>query len=423
MCITLASLILAVCDLSGAFADRSGWETPAEDFVTAHAEDGFRFASDKHDIVNCLRKGGATWNGLEVWETRVYYKAGVAERVERSLYNRGDDKGGGLGAEELKALLDRAAAAAEPGGRIGVNPEKRKLKSGGWQFVRRFTGGGDEVSLAWGVSSLKQKEQTADFVRVTLTPKGAGRPTQRQTAGIVSAAKTKANVVKEASGDVWIDNVPMVDQGQKGYCAAAVAERVLRYYGKTVDEHEIAQMAGSTAEGGTSLSEMAGTVRDVGSKNRLGFAEIVSFSSDMKGIERDVDAYNKAARALKEPAISLDSCKEGNCFMLNRLYEQMKPEVVLKARTKDARFKKFLSGVKAQVDRGIPVFWGVTLGRFPEPEIPQTAGGHMRLIIGYNTKKHTIIYTDTWGAGHERKEMDEGRAFAITHDAFFLKPL
>ena len=70
----------------------------------------------------------------------------------------------------------------------------------------------------------------------------------------------------------------------------------------------------------------------------------------------------------------------------------------------------------------MPVFWGVTLGLFPERGIPQARGGHMRLIIGYNAKTREILYTDSWGAGHERKRMPEDQAFAITHDAFYLKP-
>ena len=38
-----------------------------------------------------------------------------------------------------------------------------------------------------------------------------------------SVKKIAANVVKSPEGDVCISGVPMVDQGQKGYCAAATA--------------------------------------------------------------------------------------------------------------------------------------------------------------------------------------------------------
>ena len=60
----------------------------------------------------------------------------------------------------------------------------------------------------------------------------------------------------QASGDVYVPTVPMVDQGQKGYCAVACAERMLRYYGVDVDANEVAQIANSSAEGGTSARAM-----------------------------------------------------------------------------------------------------------------------------------------------------------------------
>ena len=65
----------------------------------------------------------------------------------------------------------------------------------------------------------------------------------------------------------------------------------------------------------------------------------------------------------------------------------------------------------------------MTLGIFPESGLPQQFGGHMRLIIGYNARTDEILYTDSWGPGHELKRMNSGRAFAITHDAFTLRPL
>ena len=236
-------------------------------------------------------------------------------------------------------------------------------------------------------------------------------------------AKIRDNVTKSPNGDVFIDGVPMVDQGRKGYCAAAVAERVLRYYGSTVDEHEIAQQAGTSATGGTSVSDMKRAVTSIGERNGLGYQEIVSLSAGIGDIEEEVERYNKAAKAEKKPSLSLADFTQGNMIHVSRLFEAMDGKVVYRMRLKDPRRKKFMAGVRQQVNAGIPVFWGVTLGIFPERGVnPQTAGGHMRLIIGYNDKKKEILFSDTWGEGHELKRMPEDWAFAITHDAFFLKP-
>ena len=154
---------------------------------------------------------------------------------------------------------------------------------------------------------------------------------------------------------------------------------------------------------------------------RLGLSyEILSLADYKWTVVAD---YNREAKTAKEPTLSIDDFTEGNLIHIGSIRAAMKPKVLKKMRMKDTRFKRFLAGVKTQVDQGIPVIWGVTLGIFPEPGLPQSSGGHLRLIIGYNAKTKEILYSDSWGAGHELKRMPEDWAFAITHDAFYLKPL
>jgi len=49
-------------------------------------------------------------------------------------------------------------------------------------------------------------------------------------------------------------------------------------------------------------------------------------------------------------------------------------------------------------------------------------GGHMRLIVGYDTAKQLIFYTDSWGPGHELKSMPIDQAWAVTLGMFILEP-
>ena len=102
----------------------------------------------------------------------------------------------------------------------------------------------------------------------------------------------------------------------------------------------------------------------------------------------------------------------------------MEAKVLYAMRKKDPRLKKFLKGIRDQVNLGIPVFWGVTLGIFPERGVnPQSTGGHMRLIIGYNKTTKELLFSDTWGQGHEKKRVQQNHAFGMTSEAFYLKPL
>lgn len=423
----LASLALfAVVDIEGIFSSKEAWEVKAEDFAAAHLDDGFVFASQKRDIVNSLKRGSAVWMGREVWETRLYYAPdGGPKQIEMSLYNNGDRQSGDMFLQgQLDRLVSEIQSKYGEGAKTVPKPVKTKLKSGGFRYESVWTKCDPSIELTWGVG--EEKLDGIQYVRVTLSPRKKERPkgATKSVSGQVSAAKVKANVKKNAEGDVWIDGVPMVDQGQKGYCAAAVSERILRYYGHDIDEHEIAQQAGSQAQGGTKVSEMIETIRSVGVKKRLGFNQIVSMAGSVNDIQKDVDLYNRAAKSLKEPEISIAEHTRGNTIMAGEIFDEMKPNVLKKMSAKDSRFKKFISGVKTQVDKGVPICWGVTLGLFPEPGVSmQSNGGHMRMIIGYNTKTREILYTDTWGAGHELKRMPEDQAFAITHDAFFLRPL
>ena len=340
------------------------------------------------------------WNGLEVWDKRVVPLPDGSERVEMSVYNRGDDTSGReRRKDEIRELFEKVSAAV--GYRVDAfNAPHKKQRNGGFQYELK--------GVSWGIT-----DGVLDYVRIT-------------TGGAVKRA-AKDDIVKRVkrrpSGDVLIDSVPMVDQGQKGYCAVAVAERVLRYYGNAVDEHQLAQMAGSTAGGGTSVDEMKASVKEIGSRCRLGFNEIVSMSGTMKDIRKEIESYNKAAKALKKPPLDFDRFIVGNTFMVAQMREAMDPDVLLRMRVKDSRYKKFMTCVKTCVDRGVPVFWGVTLGIFPESGLPQQFGGHMRLIIGYNAAANEILYSDSWGPGHELKRMRADRAFAITHDAFTLRAL
>ena len=420
-----ALALFAAVDIGEVFSRKESWDGNAVDFAVKYARDGFTFASQKRDIVNSLKRGSAVWLGREVWETRLYYPSGDGlRRIEMSLYNNGDRR---IGESFSEAELDRLVADIQSRygeGARAPKPVRVKLKSGGFRCECSWTKCDPSVALAWGVG--EGRSDGVQYVRVTLTPRQKERPkgVPKVVTGQVAVDRAKSNVRKNADGDVWIDGVPMVDQGKKGYCAAAVSERILRYYGHDIDEHEVAQQAGSRADVGTRVSEMIETVRTLGSKNRLGFNQIVSMTGSVAGLEKEVEQYNKSAKALKEPELSLADFTTGNMIMVGELYEAMKPEVLKRMRMKDSRFKKFLAGVRTQVDRGIPICWGVTLGIFPEPGVNmQSRGGHMRMIIGYNAKTKEILFTDTWGAGHELKRMPEDWAFVITHDAFFLRPL
>lgn len=76
-----------------------------------------------------------------------------------------------------------------------------------------------------------------------------------------SFESTLAGRVKSSEGGHrFVSGIPMIDQGEKGYCAAATLARVLQYYGYTVDVHALADLADTEAQ--FSEYDRGGTRRD-----------------------------------------------------------------------------------------------------------------------------------------------------------------
>ena len=428
------SLQLKVYEIGEDLAkSKENWEQSAEDFTVEHGQSAFRFSeSRRRDVVVCRHAGAVTFFGTPVMETRVYFKNRAIAKVELSLYNKGDatTRNAVMSEKDLEALLD--AVSRNLTGENGKMPQTERLRvkndrtKMGHRFVRKWPKRSPAAELVWGISG-DGKSALVEYARLTLGGDTTENRNGTKPTKATGAAGFAANVKHNDEGDVYVANVPMVDQGDKGYCSAAAAERVLRYFGQNVDEHEIAQLAGTSAEGGTSTKAMISAVETIGKKCKLGKREIVSKLGSWEDGAKRLKAYNAAAKRMKKPELRLDDyiSVQGNSRMFNigAMERAMEPKVLKAMSMKDkSGYGKFIKGIREQTARGVPLFWSVRLGVYPEPGIPQQFGGHMRLIIGYNEEKGEIIYTDTWGAGHERKHMPDDWAWTITHNLFYLNP-
>lgn len=73
--------------------------------------------------------------------------------------------------------------------------------------------------------------------------------------------RMKNNVVHRSNGDVIIENIPMVDQGPKGFCVPATYTRVLLYAGVPADLYLLALLGRTDVGGGTSTIAMENSAR------------------------------------------------------------------------------------------------------------------------------------------------------------------
>ena len=454
----------AAYDIGKEMETEGFWKSDPVLFVKRHQDQGFKFTSGDRSSADTRLDGAVTYHGIPVFESKVAFaedSSGIT-RVELVLFSpAGTEMRENVDSHRyrlvrrdkditydgfVRLMRDvRGKLTAEGAKNPQMKTERTKApvvqKSQTWPRTDIPT----ETTLTWNYSQEGRKTDTfkAGFVRVAVDGPArlaeASDGKRKAAVGGANAAKGAKkivdNVIRDPRGDVFIDNVPMVDQGQKGYCAAAASERVLRYYGVEVDEHEIGQAAGTTAEGGTSTLGMKNSVQAIGRKYKLG--TVVTYGDFEKpvgerieSIVKEVANYNKAAKKMKKKEIADDVyiTHSGSTTYCNPAAADaaMDSEVLKYMKTEGSqksKFTKFMKDVHDQVNKGIPLIWGVVLGTYPEPEIPQSHGGHMRLIIGYNDKRKEILYTDSWGAGHELKRMPAEWAWTISHCLMYLKPL
>ncbi len=191
-------------------------------------------------------------------------------------------------------------------------------------------------------------------------------------------------VTRANSGDVVVSEIPMVDQGPKGYCVPATWERYLRYLGIPADMYVLAMAAG-TSRHGTNLEAM---VENVGSLVSEYHRRIDTFPGDL-----DLDMISKNIDA---GLPIMWSC------------------------TIHVPFERAIS--RRMQDRSRVTDWNAWAARLQagdELEIAQEitgappAGGHQRMIIGYNAKTGEIAISDSWSKAFAIRWMTLREANAI----------
>ncbi|HEY8933205.1 MAG TPA: C39 family peptidase, partial [Rariglobus sp.] len=277
--------------------------------------------------------------------------------------------------QALKAdfnALTRALAAK-------LGEPKREIAVGGLDAGRQ------SLRWEWGPHALLVSHDEEQMVSLKIIP------VERATAAHLGDDQVrrlfKERIARRPGGDVVLDQIPMVNQGPKGYCVPATFERYLRYAGIPADMYELAAAGGTDFGGGTSFLAMT----------------------------RSLDRYVR---------------RQGR-------------------RLEKAPLKFGVAGIARYIDEGRPVIWGLystrefnlladantdarrqiaDLARWkPSPSpaelaalAPDPATGHACLIIGYNRTTGEIALSDSWGPGFKERWVPAAAAQKITQDEYWV---
>jgi hypothetical protein len=195
-------------------------------------------------------------------------------------------------------------------------------------------------------------------------------------------AMLKGRVERRPNGDVVVTQIPMVDQGPKGFCVPATWERFLRYMGIPADMYVLAMAGGTQFGGGTIVSVMTANAEDIVQRNgrRL---DSVSGGPNIRKLASHID--------------------EGLPLMWSVLV--------------DLKFERDLM-YRAE-DRKKVTDWNDWVAKLKEQRKaakdlkPSRENGHMRMIIGYNAKTEEIAISDSWGPEFQERWLTVEEAEAI----------
>ena len=397
------------------------WETTPAQLETQFANQGLQWLSENKDRARFFGSYAIFKPDLACPEVIADFQNGLLSGVSVSIFNRGDQTSMDMSRREfdtyLRVIRESISAA------LAVNPTERgrdpksAVKANGWIWHKPPSVYLMEYSY---VKQIKTREQDfrPEFIRLRVSPT---RPVRGpNTVQPLRKSTLTANLTRDNQGDIAILNIPMVDQGPKGYCAVATAERIFRYYGITVDQHELAQIANTSEGGGTDPIQMIEALERIAGRMQVRVRDLQRY--EIKQFLKIVENYNREAKRNSQP--SVNPLIHG-VFDIQAVFSAMDAETLKLARTEKDKtgYTKFQRLIAASIDKGIPVMWGVQLGLFPEPGLPQTGGGHMRLIIGYNPKTQEILYSDTWGRAHAKKRMPMAEACAMTTGLYYIEPI
>ncbi|MEN8254202.1 MAG: C39 family peptidase [Verrucomicrobiota bacterium] len=286
--------------------------------------------------------------GEPVYTTALYGGTEHVESLSLIFLNRGDilelnGRRRTPSAEQIEASGMRVHYALVP--KLG-EPKRDSLGKGDLrEKVWRWDWNGHAIML-----SLQEGKYAVVRIMPSDRADRSGRVEKLTEAGL--KRRMASCVERRDNGDVVIRNIPMVNQGPKGYCSPATWERYLRYMGIPADMYLLALAANTGVGGGTYSYQMIDATRSLVSANGR---ELKDIDSSLK--PEDIAEYIDQGLPIMWHLIS------------------------------DPDFRKAIHDNSAQRNGEEP----------EERDFCKDSGGHICLIIGYNEQTGEIATSDSYG--------------------------
>jgi hypothetical protein len=323
--------------------------------------------------------------GARPFSLAFYGAAGKATEISMVFANKGDAVTGKVNNRTVAEVKKQIAAdAREIEVRLTAELGPPKVAQFGTSVrtreqVRRWDWNGHSILLA---------APNGEYVAVRIVPTAVadGEAIQRVT-GADLQARLKTRIERRPNGDVVLKDIPMVDQGPKGYCVPATWERALRYVGIPADMYVLAMAAQTGTGGGTSLDAMRAAANDIVQRNgrrlvtsggRLTTESVARFIDKGLPILWGMTVVPTVNESISNRTVQRRTVTDWEAYR-----QMLKP-------------------------------WRRAAGRIRR----DPKNGHMCMIVGYNSGTGEVAISDSWGPQYAERWITEEEANAISDGQF-----
>ncbi|MEM8953432.1 MAG: hypothetical protein AAGD22_04695 [Verrucomicrobiota bacterium] len=249
----------------------------------------------------------------------------------------------------------------------------------------------DVLRWDWSGHSFLLSQEDREFVSIAIeTNEFADQKGRiKRVSETADRQRARDNVETRSNGDVVIGDIPMVDQGPKGYCAPATAERCMRQLGMAADMYLLA-MAGNTGMGGgTSLTTLLDNI-----------------GNDIRRKGKKFDIFTEDEVDIRKLAKFID---DGIPVMWT-LFSTPDFNKTANERTKERKevtdWAEWTTRMQAIAD---------------EPALKrEQVGSHVVIIIGYNKETGEIAFSDSWGDKYKERWVTTAEADKVSQNRYYV---
>ena len=377
------------------FADKRLWDSSPEEVATRlkwRRESKTEFS----ESYRSYPREDYRFLGARPFSTALYGSEDKVSSISIVFANKGDSfgaRGGGEehfikgkpvpgGMEGLKMIMENDAEIISEAltAQLGESDRQKFGEGESRVTVQRWDWGGHAFLL-----SHVEEEYVSLSIQTIEFADDRGRSSRVPDS--VVRTRIRGNVETRENGDVVINDIPMVDQGPKGYCVPATVERCMRFLGMSADMYLLAMAGETKAGGGTSVDRLLNNIgRDIKRKGRS--FDIESGEIKMRDIKKKID---------------------DGVPVIWALYSTSKFNATANQRTK-ARKEGDWASYKSDV-----------LAAAESNELPaERDKGHVVIIMGYNEETEEFAFSDSWGERYKERWITIAEAEQISQKRFYI---